>query len=192
MRYEKINFREKRFCCSGLVEPEMSEAKKVSKPGTAEQSAKNSGSGCLAAIVALIVILSMMMLLSKNKPTSTQAEDAEDVEQTIARLKEAESALQDLVIFVRDQQAKVRESQSIVDSLKSEHEKLKPVVDADHKIVDAVLAAESERHSINVWQERAFGFVSGMLASLIAAYIWEKFKQKPSPQPLAVPGAPAP
>jgi 2C-methyl-D-erythritol 2,4-cyclodiphosphate synthase len=118
-----------------------------------------------AAVIALI--------LQSFLKTTQQPQQA--FEQKITRLKDTEESLKDLMTFVRDQQRQLEESQAVVTELQAEHEKLKPVVETDRKVVDAVLAAQTARQSVNVWTERGLGFVIGTLGSLLATFIWTFF-----------------
>ena len=101
-----------------------------------------------------------------------QIKTHEPIAQQLARLSDAEATLKELSVFVRDQQAQLRNTQSVLQELRSEHERLKPVVEADRNTVEAILAANAHRQELSVWWERCIGFVSGTVASLIAAVIW--------------------
>jgi 2C-methyl-D-erythritol 2,4-cyclodiphosphate synthase len=107
-------------------------------------------------------------------------------EQQISKLNETEQSLKTLMQFVQDQQKKLKESQNVVADLKSQHEKLKPVVDADQKVVDAILDAQATRSNVHVWRERGIGFVLGTLSSMLAAGLiwagakaWNKLRTPP-------------
>jgi hypothetical protein len=93
-------------------------------------------------------------------------------DQKIVKLQETEGSIKDLLSFVQEQRAKLVESQEIVAGLQTEHEKLKPVVETDRKIVDAVLSAQADRQKIDVWVERGYGFIIGVFGSLAATFIW--------------------
>ncbi len=95
-----------------------------------------------------------------------------DFDSQIVRLKETEASLNDLVKFVRDQQSKLKDSEAVLSTLQKEHEKLKPVVEADRSIVEAILAAQSESQRLNVWYERMIGFLIGIAGSLVASFVW--------------------
>ncbi len=80
--------------------------------------------------------------------------------------------LKDLLLFVHSQKSKLQESQSTIEKLKQEHQTIKPLVDADKKVIDALFSVQENRYKNRVWLDRLYGFVFGVLASLLASAIW--------------------
>jgi len=93
---------------------------------------------------------------------STQLEFLENIEQSLVRLNG----------FVALQKKKLTESQSVLDDLKDEHDKLKPIVEADRKIIDTVFALQEEREKNKIWLDRTISFFLGILASMIASLVF--------------------
>ena len=93
---------------------------------------------------------------------STQLESLENVEQSLVKLNE----------FVASQKQKLTESQNVINKLKDEHEKLKPIVEADRKVIDTVFALQEGRVKNKMWQDRAVSFFLGILASMIASLVF--------------------
>ena len=86
------------------------------------------------------------------------------------KLDKTESNLEDLLKFVEDQRARLKDSEAIVESLKSEKEQLEPIVDADRKVVDAIFDAQEQRYQSTVWWDRGVGFTFGVIGSLPVSY----------------------
>ena len=110
-----------------------------------------------------------LLIPDKTKPYSTQVEE----------LKNTEKSLRNLQVFVTEQKEKLIESEKILQNLKDEHNKIKPIVEADKRIVEAVFQTQEKRQRISIWVERALSFIIGIGASLIASQIrqwWVKRK----------------
>jgi hypothetical protein len=75
--------------------------------------------------------------------------------------------------FLKQEQTKVAQSEAIVKRLQVERNDLKAIVAADRETVNAVLAAQARNNGS--WKERVIGFVSGVAASILAAWLYEYF-----------------
>ena len=89
--------------------------------------------------------------------------------QQLDALNNVQGSLNNLMQFVEMQKGKLKESEDLVNSLKSEQEKLKPVVEADRKTVEAILELQAQRAQTSVWRERGIGFALGVLSSILAS-----------------------
>jgi hypothetical protein len=90
----------------------------------------------------------------------------------IAEMTRMEQSLHNLTDFVQGQKTKLKESEDLIAYLKSEQERLKPFVDADRKAIQAVFDLQDERNRSTLWRERWIGFGLGVLASLIASFLF--------------------
>ncbi len=95
-----------------------------------------------------------------------------EYEEQIVQLESTEENIQQLLLFIDHQKSSLRNTQDTIVALKLEQEKLKPLVESDQRIVDALFKAQEERSNSNIWRERWVGFGMGILASLIASFIW--------------------
>ena len=93
-------------------------------------------------------------------------------ETQVNQLDDMENNVRELLSFVVAQKKTVQETEDAITNLKSEHQKLKPLVETDKAIVEAFFQAQEERVSSNVWRERWIGFGFGIVASLVASFIW--------------------
>jgi len=90
----------------------------------------------------------------------------------LKQLSETEKNIQQLLIFVKTQQTTLRETEDSIAKLRSEKEKLQPLVELDRAAIEAIFRSQEERASASVWRERFIGFAIGVVASLIASFIW--------------------
>lgn len=86
-------------------------------------------------------------------------------------LNNVQDSLNNLIQFVELQKIKLKESEDVVNRLQSEQEKLKPVVEADRKTVEALLELQYQRTEHAVWRERSIGFFMGFVASFLASLV---------------------
>lgn len=91
--------------------------------------------------------------------------------QQLDSLNNVQGSLNNLILFVEMQKGKLKESEDLVNNLKSEQEKLKPVIDADRKTVDAILELQAQRARTSVWRDRLIGFGLGVLSSILASFL---------------------
>lgn len=106
--------------------------------------------------------------------TSASTDEYSSVIGTIGVIGNQLSALSK---FLEKEQARVADTEATVRKLQEEKLKLEPLVHTQREIVEAILAAHSERTAKYVWKERLFGFVLGIIASLIASFVYEYFKR---------------
>lgn len=90
----------------------------------------------------------------------------------IHQLNQTESNIKQLLQFVETQKMTLRNTEDTISSLKSEQEKLKPLVESDRSVVDAIFRAQEERNRASIWRERWIGFGFGVAASLFASFLW--------------------
>jgi Na+-transporting NADH:ubiquinone oxidoreductase subunit NqrC len=90
----------------------------------------------------------------------------------IQQLNQTENNIKQLLQFVETQKMTLRNTEDTISSLKSEQEKLKPLVESDRSVVDAIFRAQEERNSTSIWRERWIGFGLGVVASLFASFLW--------------------
>lgn len=90
----------------------------------------------------------------------------------IERLDDTKRNLQTLIEFVDSQRSQLRLSEQALQSLKSEHDRLKPVVDTDRRAIDALFAAQEARNQAALSTERWIGVGYGVLSSLVASFLW--------------------
>lgn len=93
----------------------------------------------------------------------------------IEQLEQTENGIKQLLGFI-EHQKKIGEAEDTVASLKKEREALKPIVESDKAVVDAIFQAQEKRNQKNVWRERWIGFAFGVAASLVASFIWFVFR----------------
>ena len=87
-------------------------------------------------------------------------------------LDETRRNLDSLVQFVESEKKRLQSSQSALDTLKNEHERIKPLLETDRKTIDALFAAQEARSQAALRAERWIGFGLGVVSSLVASLVW--------------------
>jgi vacuolar-type H+-ATPase subunit I/STV1 len=93
----------------------------------------------------------------------------------VQKLDETRTNLQALLQFVDDERQNLRVSEQALQTLKKEHEQLRPLVESDRKTVDALFVAQEARNQVAQSTERWVGFGLGVISSLVASFIWAVF-----------------
>lgn len=88
----------------------------------------------------------------------------------IKQLNDVERNLRELLSFFASQKTALRATEDAIVAEEREgssraHRRL-------GSTVEAIFRAQEERVGAAVWWERGFGFISGVLASILAAFIW--------------------
>ena len=94
-----------------------------------------------------------------------------DYQNQIELLNKTEINLHQLADFVDDQKNRVVETQKIVESLKKEEAILRPTVESQRQLVDAILQAQQIRNRKDIWIDRIIGFLLGIIASTIGGIL---------------------
>lgn len=90
----------------------------------------------------------------------------------VESLEQVRNNLNALIKFVDSEKKQLELSERALTTMKSEHERLKPLVDADRKVINALFAAQEARNQDAQNKERWLGFGLGLIASLIASLLW--------------------
>ncbi|MEK6335193.1 MAG: hypothetical protein AABM67_09605 [Acidobacteriota bacterium] len=93
----------------------------------------------------------------------------------ITHIEDISKRLSELDIFLKRERQRVEESEAILARLRNEKTELEPVVLAQRETVNAVLAAHTRAIASRAWKERALGFMTGLLASLVASMVYGYF-----------------
>jgi len=133
----------------------------------------------LIGITSLLILLtteSLVYLLHLDLVREQSGDDTEDYTSMIANIEDVGKKLSDLALFLSRERERVEESKATVKRLRSEHTQLEPVVTADRKIVDAILAVHAKAIASRAWKERALAFMMGVVTSLLASALFELFR----------------
>ena len=127
----------------------------------------------LTGLISLVFIAGTIYLdhADREKRERTRLEGL-DYQTQIQKLNQMETNVKQLLAFVDNQKKNLQETEDTIYSLKSEKERLKPLVETDRAVVEALFKAQEERTNANIWRERWIGFGFGVVASLLASFIW--------------------
>lgn len=134
-----------------------------------DRDAGAAGGGCVLVIIIGLAIYYYSRTDGTAKPQSFQDQ--------MRVLEDTQADLDHLLEFVEQQKAKLREQEAIVARLQEEENQLRPVVDADRKTVEAVLAAEAGRRRERVWLERLITLLLGVAGSLFAQSLYRRWRR---------------
>jgi hypothetical protein len=127
-------------------------------------------------VFAALGIAAIAFNNSQNKRLGEEAERRRkenlSYNEQLQALNNVQGSLNSLIEFVEMQKTKLKESEDLIVTLKMEQEKLKPVVEADRKTVEALLNLQSERSEQNIRRERWYGFGLGVVSSIVASFIF--------------------
>lgn len=131
----------------------------------------------LTMTFTLIVSVSLGLgVLHVNKLDQEKREikrlENQDYQSQISQLDQMETNVHQLLKFVDAQKKNLQETEDTLSELKSEKEKLAPLVATDRAVVEALFKAQEERATSNIWRERWIGFGFGVVGSLIATFLW--------------------
>jgi len=121
-----------------------------------------------------ITIASVTLFLSAYEKDSREKRRLSDLnyKTQVGQLEETEKNVKQLLHFIELQKSNIQKTQDTIESLKQEQEELRPLVEGDREIINALFKAYEERSLVNAWTERWIGFGFGLIASLIASFLW--------------------
>jgi hypothetical protein len=93
-------------------------------------------------------------------------------QEQIRSLNQTRDGVENLLKFIDTQREQLTASQNMLESLKMEEGRLKPIVEADRKVIDSMFAAQEARNEAAQKQQAIFGFVLGVSSSLMATCLW--------------------
>jgi len=119
------------------------------------------------------ISFSLFYLQNKAK-TSNQT----DIQSQLVRLDNVQESLSNLNEFLAEQRSRLKDTETTIQNLENERAKLKPLVEADRKTVEALAVLFEERQLKSVWKERIYSFSFGIISSLLAAIIFRLVNSK--------------
>jgi len=133
-------------------------------------------SGLGVALISIVIGLASNVYVDKVRRTDHKI-PSKTFDEQINSLNDVESSLQELILFVNSQKSKLKESEEILNSLKNEHETLKPIVETEREVIKKIFALQSKMSSDAIWKERVVSFFLGVLASVIASFVYGLFQR---------------
>lgn len=123
----------------------------------------------LLATIILLIITYVFQDVPKNSI------EFNDYKKASIGIKTINTELNNLSTFLAQEQNRVIETEEILRKLHNERTQLEPVIEAKREEVEAILKLYTHSITKNVWKERVSSFILGVLASLIASYIFQYF-----------------
>lgn len=121
--------------------------------------------------------ISSFLYLAVSYTSQTTKDEFEEYTKAITDIEKMSRQLSGLITFLRDEHQKITDAEITFRELKSEQARLEPVVLTQRETVNAVLSAYTKTQATRAWKERGLGFVSGLIASLLVAALFEYLKR---------------
>ena len=121
-------------------------------------------------IAIVSALISIIIIVNQKEPPNVQTGSLYTSQ--IQTLDGVERSLEKLTSFVRQQKQMIQEAQGTLEGLKNEQDKLKPLLEADRRVVESLLQIQAEKQNREIWSERATGFFIGIAASLVASFLF--------------------
>ena len=122
------------------------------------------------AVVSVAIILYLRNISASLGPETKESEYARQIH----LLNATEGQINDLLSFVQKEKQRIHEDEQTLQMLRSEHQKLQPVVESERKTVQAILEAEGRRQAANVWWGYLLSFALGVISSMLATILLER------------------
>lgn len=129
----------------------------------------------LTTVIMMTVAAAALQTLSdfdKARRNLLLNEKNNNYQAQVVQLNETEHNIKNLLTFVQAQKDSLRETEETLQKLKSERDKIQPLLQLDKSTLETIFKVQEERANANVWRERGIGFISGLLASLLASFVW--------------------
>ena len=129
--------------------------------------------GVLTVIVIGIGAFGIYSIESQHRAEEQKRrESLANYAQQLTQLDTVQQSLKNLFEFVVQQRTRLQESEQVISQLKEEKQRIEPLVQADRSVVEAVFQLQEQRASSSISRERWIGFGFGILASLLASFIF--------------------
>ncbi|MBL0312834.1 MAG: hypothetical protein IPP78_08985 [Holophagaceae bacterium] len=128
-----------------------------------------------ASAFGLIAVFGIVFLYLFGDQPSEQNVDRYST--VIAQLNSLKTELLSLQFFFEQERKLIVDTENNLRKLQDTKAELEPVVLAQRKTVDAILAAQSGRAASTAWKERAIGFLLGVFASVLGGIVLDSLKR---------------
>jgi len=142
-----------------------------------KQNAQWLFSGIGVVSIAIIIGLASNIYVDKISKSNQETLAHKTFIEQVQSLNNVEKSLNDLIVFVNSQKEKLKDSEQILSSLKKEHETLKPIVETEREVIEKIFALQSKMSTDTIWKERVISFFLGVLASVIASFVYGLFQR---------------
>lgn len=128
----------------------------------------------ISTLLGIAISVTGIYFIEKHDQEKRQSARKQNIsyQKQVQDLNQTEKSIKSLLVFIDEQKDRLADTEDTINALKSEHQKLKPLVESDRQLVEAIFVAQEERNLASVWRERLIGFGFGVLASLLASTIW--------------------
>ncbi len=114
--------------------------------------------------MAVLVVFTIYMLMPKKEIPAIQDQ--------LTKLSQIQDNLKDVDEYVSDQIEKLKTAEIAMSELEKEKMDMEPIVKANRDTITAIIGYLLKKAiGMRVWTERAYGFIIGVLSSIVAGLI---------------------
>lgn len=124
-------------------------------------------------MVLLATLMGLSFYFASNYFTQSIMND-DDFAHSLQDLDEVQNTLERMDRFIEQQRSALTEASRTINELRGERKQLEDILRTDRQAVDAILARMQHRSWVQVWFDRLFAFLTGILASIVAAWLLQK------------------
>jgi len=157
---------------SKAITPMPSRSNSTRRSRSAASTAGNSdGAGCLV----IVVVVAGIWYWFVHRPARLDV--PETYAEQIAQLDATQQQLNNLRRFIESQREALVEQNDTLHRLRSQSEQLRPIVEADDKVVQAVFSAQFRSQASRIWLERIISFIIGIASSMLGSMILSRLRR---------------
>jgi chromosome segregation ATPase len=102
-----------------------------------------------------------------------------DFKARVSELQSISQSLKRLSDYVSSQQENLKTTAETLERLHNEKEQMETALHIDREQLRSLAAVLERSSNIQKWLDRVYGFLAGTLSSILAAFIWERFRRPP-------------
>ena len=133
--------------------------------------AAGSPARLLLASASVVVFFVFGVYVFQSQPSSRGASNTNH-DEAIDTVRMVREHLTKLDRILERQQLLAQDRERSLRLLEEEHQTLAPIVETQRERVEAILSSHARLTSRNAWKERTYGFASGVVASVVASYLF--------------------
>ena len=116
--------------------------------------------------------------VSDSKGMSKYEKPNKPYEAQLESLNNVQKSLDDLKMFINRHENKLKIEQEALEHMLNQKQTLKPLLQADQDVVDAMFSIQHQKYEEQKWSDRFVSFVVGVVASIIGAFAFSWLKRR--------------
>jgi uncharacterized protein involved in exopolysaccharide biosynthesis len=134
----------------------------------------------LEVAFVLNFLLAGGLFIFERLSTRHAKEHEPEFKERVAELQGISDSLKRLSDYVASQQESLTTTAQSLERLRSEKDQMEAALHIDRDQLRSLAVVLDQQSKASKWVDRALGFLVGTFSSLLAAFIWEKFRKPQS------------